>query len=219
MLLALGFVFGPPALGCAGRAPREPDQVLMAYAEALRDGRAHDAYSLLSDEAKKTITFEEFNKILQENPSEVEEIAKGLTRPTTGTQVTATVTTPDGETLLLVYEGSQWKIDGSALDLYSQATPLSAIHAFILAFENGRYDVLMHFVPDEKLEGLSEKKLKKAWEGEQREEMVALVQALKAALPTARFELLGDRATLAYGAGGTVALVRQHGDWKLEELK
>ena len=49
--------------------------------------------------------------------------------------------------------------------------------------------------------------------------MRGLPQALKAALPTARFEVLGERATMAYGAGGTVELVREHGVWKLEDLR
>jgi hypothetical protein len=42
---------------------------------------------------------------------------------------------------------------------------------------------------------------------------------LKAVLPTARFEVLGERATLAFGAGGTLELVREHGSWKVEDLK
>ena len=110
-------------------------------------------------------------------------------------------------------------MDGSAIDLYSQATPEAAVRAFIRAYDNKRYDVLMRFVPDAKTEGLDAAKLKKAWEGEQREEMDRLTQALEAALPTARFERIGERATMAYGAGGTVELLREHGEWKIEEFK
>ena len=125
--------------------------------------------------------------------------------------VTATVTAPNGETLLLVYEDGHWRVDGSAIDLYSQSTPESSVRAFVRAFNNKRFDVLMRFVPDSKTEGLDAAKLKKAWDGEQRQEMEQLTQALEAALPTANFELIGDRATMAYGAGGTVELVRERG--------
>jgi superfamily I DNA/RNA helicase len=110
-------------------------------------------------------------------------------------------------------------VDGSAIDLYSQATPESAGLAFLRAVENKRYDVLLRFVPDSQRDGMSEATLRQAWEGEQKQDMARLTEALKAALPTAHFEVVGDRATLAYGAGGTMELVREHGAWKVEELK
>jgi len=67
--------------------------------------------------------------------------------------------------------------------------------------------------------GLTEATLRAAWEGEQKQDMARLIEALKAALPAARFEIVGERATLAYGAGGTIELVREHAAWKVEELK
>jgi hypothetical protein len=118
-----------------------------------------------------------------------------------------------------VYEDGSWRVDSSAIDLYSQTSPESAVRAFIRAFQNHRYDVLLRFVPDGKKEGLDAAKLKKAWESEQKEEMERLTQALEAALPTAKFERIGERATMAYGAGGTVELVREHGAWKIEEFR
>ncbi|HYQ27115.1 MAG TPA: hypothetical protein VER04_07845, partial [Polyangiaceae bacterium] len=85
--------------------------------------------------------------------------------------------------------------------------------------ENKRYDLLLRFVPDSQREGLTEATLRAAWEGEQKQDMARLIEALKAALPAARFEIVGERATLAYGAGGTIELVREHAAWKVEELK
>ncbi len=49
-------------------------------------------------------------------------------------------------------------------------------------------------------------------------EMLRITSALRAALPTAQFEEIGDRATMAYGSGGTVQLVREHGAWKIEDF-
>jgi hypothetical protein len=200
------------ALACASTGAGEnPDRVLSAYSSALREGRAADAYALLSDEAKKSIPFESFQKILRDNPDEVRELSQALDRRSGPPRVTATVTAPNGQSVLLV---------GSAIDLYSQATPESAVLAFVRAFENRRYDVLLRFVPDSERAGLDAEQLRKAWEeGEQRAELERLTQALRAALPTARFEVLGERATMAYGAAGTVELVREHGVWKLEDLK
>lgn len=214
-LVALG-----GALGCADQPPaRGPSDTLRDYAAALRDGRTRDAYALLSDETKKTIPFEAFRRMVEENPKEVDDIAGALARPTGPPLVTATVTAPSGETLRLVYENDRWRVDGSAVDLYSQETPESAVRAFVRAFENERYDVLLRFVPEAEREGLDAEQLKKSWEGEQREEMERLVQALKAALPTARIERLGERATMAYGAGGTVELLRENGVWRIEDFQ
>ncbi len=208
------------ALACSAQKPAQsPKETLDSYAQALAQGQVRQAYDLLSEQAKNNISFEAFQRMVQENPEEIQEISQALRRPAGAPLVTASVTTPDGDTLLLVYENGAWRVDGSAIDLYSQSTPKGAVFAFIRAFENKRYDVLMRFVPDAKREGLNEKKLKAAWEGEQRQEMERLVQALKAAMPTARLEVLGDRATMAYGAGGTVELLREHGVWKVEEFK
>jgi hypothetical protein len=216
-----GIILATGILGaaCSPPPPRGPADTLEAYARALEQGQAEKAYALLSDEAKKTITFEAFQRMLKENPDEVRDIAAALSRPSGLPLVRATVTAPTGETLLLVYEDGKWRVDGSAIDLYSQATPEAAVRAFIRAFNNRRYDVLMRFVPESKAEGLDADKLKKAWEGEQREEMERLTQALEAALPTAKIERIGDRATMAYGAGGTVEFVREAGVWKIEEFR
>jgi hypothetical protein len=205
---------------CSAQKPvQTPQSALDAYAQALAAGDVRGAYELLSDQAKNTMSFDAFERMVRENPEEVREIVRALERPKVDPLVTATVTTPDGESLLLVYEDGAWRVDGSAIDLYSQATPRQAVSSFIRAFENQRYDVLMRFVPEPMREGLDEKKLRSAWEGEQRTEVERLVQALKAALPTARVEMLGDRATMAYGAGGTVELVQERGMWKVEEFK
>ncbi|MEO7036031.1 MAG: hypothetical protein ABI548_18980 [Polyangiaceae bacterium] len=211
----------PGALGCAaGSSASSPEGVLTAYSRAVQIGRLADAYSLLSDDAKKSISFEDFKRIIQENPEQAQELARAMDRPQAGPpRVTAKVTGADGEPLLLVYESGAWRVDGSAIDLYSQASPESAALAFLRAVENKRYDVLLRFVPDSQRDGLSEATLRSAWEGEQKQDMARLTEALKAALPNAHFEVVGERATLAYGAGGTIELVREHGAWKVEELK
>ena len=221
----IGLWLASAVLGCsAAPAPKGPRETLVQYAQAIQAGRVEEAYSLLSDEAKKAMPFEAFARMVRENPEEIKDIAHALGGPAGPPLVTATVTAPTGETLLLVYEGDRWRVDGSAIDLYAQSTPQIAIASFIRAYENKRYDVLLRFVPDKerKPEGgpvLDEAKLKKAFEGEQRDEMEQITQALRAALPTARFEMLGDRATMAYGAGSTVELVREGGAWKVEEFR
>ena len=87
------------------------------------------------------------------------------------------------------------------------------------SYENRSFDVLMRFVPDTQKKDLTPATLEKAWTSEQKGDVEHMMQALRAALPTARFEVLGERATLAFGASGMLELVREHGSWKVEDLK
>src|SRR5450432_2532468 len=151
----------PLLLACAGPSPGNPEDVLSAYSRAVQQGHLAEAYALLSEDAKKTIPFEDFKRMIQESPEQAQELVRALDRPQSGPpRVTAKVTGADGEPLLLVYESGAWRVDGSAIDLYSQATPESAALAFVRAVENQRYDVLLRFVPDSQREGLGQPELR-----------------------------------------------------------
>jgi hypothetical protein len=195
----------------------DPQSVLHAYAHALEDGRAEDAYRLLSDEARRGISLEAFRRVVKDDPEAVKEIGRSLQRPTAPPVVTATVTSPSGQELHLVLEDGVWRVDASSIELYAQDTPRHAIQGFVRAVERKRYDVVMRYVPDTHKEGLDPSKLKSAWEGHEREEIQQVVSALKQALPAATIEETGERATMPYGAG-TMQLVREHGLWKIENF-
>ncbi|HEY2409428.1 MAG TPA: hypothetical protein VGI10_25655 [Polyangiaceae bacterium] len=220
-LAVLALSLGALSTACAPpRASADPERVLDRYSQAVGRGDLSEAYALLSTDAKKTIPFEQFKRMIQENPEQARETAEALRRPQAGPpRVTATVTATDGHTLLLVFEGGAWRVDGSAIDLYGQTTPEATAAAFVRAVENKRYDILLRFVPDSQREGLTEATLRSAWEGEQKQEMTSLCEALKSALPNAHFEVVGERATLSFGAAGMLELVREQGVWKVEELK
>jgi hypothetical protein len=257
------------AVGCGGASvvQQGPSDTLRAYAEALEQGRADDAYRLLSDDAKRGLSLEAFRRAVKENPQDTAEIARAMARPTSDPLITATVTAPSG-----VFQGGRWRIDASAVDLYGQATPRQAITGFLRAFERRRYDVILRYVPDAEREGsrgssevadlgtapdggvpppaatasakptdtrpaqiappgtvpigssvgsggqLTAEKIKAAWEGAQKDQINRIVQAIKTALPTAQIEETGDSAAMPYGAGGTVAFVREHGVWKIRDF-
>jgi hypothetical protein len=287
-----------PACATSAAVQQGPSDTLRTYAQALEQGRVDEAYRLLSDEAKRSMSLEAFRKAVQENPEDALEIAQAIARPATDPVVTATVTVPNGDELLLVYEGGRWRIDAAAVDLYSQSTPRQALLGFLRAFERRRYDVILRYVPDAEKEGLvggglagdepsaaapapdaaatqagtaaqagagpaaqvgaapaaqagagkagggkdagktdgkvagdapvppaapagselTAEKLKAAWEGPQKKQINDIVQAIKAALPTAQIEETGDSAAMPYGAVGTVAFVREHGLWKLKDF-
>ncbi len=227
---ALGLALG--ALACEPRTPGAigPTETLHAYARALREGRAADAYRFLSEDAKRTVPFEAFARLLKESPEDTREIALALVRPSGEPVVTAKVTGQTGEELTLVYEDGQWTVDGTGIDRYGQATPRQALLGFLRAHEKGRYDVLLRYAPAVELEGradgwagaeegLTREGLEAAWTGPQKEQLASLVAAIRAALPTAKIEESENRAAMPYGAGATVLFVREGGAWKIEDLK
>ena len=65
---------------------------------------------------------------------------------------------------------------------------------------------------------LTAEKLRDAWEGPQKDEMLRIAQALRAALPTATIEETGDVASMSYGSGATVSFVRERGAWKIRDF-
>ncbi len=241
--------------GCTpSSVQRAPADVLRAYAAALGQGRADDAYAMLTDEAKRSLPLEAFRRAVRESPEDMAEMARALARPASDPVVTATVALPDGEELTLLLERGAWHVDGATIDRYGQSTPRQALLAFLRAFERKRYDVLLRFVPDAERNappaaevpatkptppsepsvavpsappsapstaadtGLTAEKLRASWEGPQKEQMLQITQAIKAALPTSTIEETGENAAMSYGSGGTVTFVREHGVWKIRDV-
>jgi len=168
---ALAVGGGAAVTACAGQRAEDPQGALRAYARALQEGRADDAYRLLSDAARRGVSLEAFRRMVKDSPDDVREIGQGLLRPTSPPVVTATVSTPSGQELDLVLEGGKWKIESQAIDLYTQDSPRHAVQGFVRALERKRYDVILRYVPDAHKEGLDAAKLKSSWEGHDREEM------------------------------------------------
>lgn len=207
--------------GCGSPALQTgPSDSLRAYARAIEDDRVDDAWRLLSAEAKRNLPLDAFRRMVRENPADAKEMARALARPALDPVVTATVTTPKGESLVLVYEGGAFRLDASTLDLYAQGTPRQALESFLRAFEKKRWDVLMRFVPDAHAEGLDAAKLRVAWEEtpEERDEMARVTAAIRAAMASASIETTGDRAAMPYGNASTVSFVKEHGSWKIEDF-
>jgi hypothetical protein len=208
-------------LMACGATQTSPKDALRAYADALADGRADDAWNMLSDETKKTITKERFREIVKRNRAEALEIGKSLARDPGDPHVTAKVPLKNGDEVTLVYEDGKWRVDAAALDFYSQATPKQAILGFIRAFKKKRWDVLLKYTPDAHRDGLTADRLAQAW-ADGKPEGDALRQRLEEieqAMPTAQIEETGDRATLVSPGGSTsVTFLREHGAWKVEDV-
>ena len=217
--LGLGGVTG--AAGCSGgsSAPKAPQVALREYAQALSAGNTRQAYDLLSGEARATLSYERFDELAKSSPDQAKSLAAAVDAGPAETRITALVTAPNGESLLLVLEDGEWRLDESVVDPYSQTNPRAALYSFVRAFKQSRYDVLLRLAPGEDRGALSPDALREAWQGERKAELQRLIAALEAALPSTPIEVEGDRARMNYGTAGEAALIREGGLWKIEELK
>ncbi|MEZ4374551.1 MAG: hypothetical protein R3B07_27265 [Polyangiaceae bacterium] len=68
-----------------------------------------------SDEAKKTLPFDAFQRMVKENPDEVKQVSQSLLRPSGPPRVVATVTSPNGDFALVYEDGAGGNADGSAI--------------------------------------------------------------------------------------------------------
>jgi hypothetical protein len=212
LLLATG-----PLGGCFASTTRDPQSTLHAYARALEEGRAEDAYRLLSDDARRSLSFQAFKATIDGSPEEAKEIGRALDRSTAPAVITATVTAPSGEALELVWSHGRWTLDASAIDLYRDDTPRHTIEGYVRALERKRYEVILRYVPEAHREGLDAAKLKAAWEGPDKEAIEVVLLGLKQSLPSATIEEVGDHAQMAYGSG-VMKLVKEHGRWRIEDF-
>lgn len=215
-LLVAGF-----AAGCAGShcKAQDPDQVLRDYAAAVRRGDADAAWTLLSEETKRTTTFEVFRDQLLRDPKQAKQLAELMERPIGPTQLTAELGSPDADPIELVQLDGRWRMRLESLDPYSQSSPLAALRSFVLALERHRYDVLLRLCPSRDRQGLDEAKLRQAFEGPQRDEVAALSRAIADGLSRGRPQVQGDRATFDLGAGSTVELLLENGAWHIENYR
>jgi hypothetical protein len=207
------------AMSACGTARPGPADAVTAYTGALREQRYADAYRMLSAEARRALPYDDFEQLARSNPDEVRETVRWLDQVDPNAPVTARMDLPSGETVTLVFEAGQWRLDPSALDFYGQHTPRQALRSFSRALERRRYDVLLRFVPQRLAQGMTAETLRRAWESDEEAEQVqVMLRALRAGLDHP-IEVVGDRATMQYGLNGrfVAQMVREGGVWKIED--
>jgi hypothetical protein len=211
-VLVLGLV-----TGCAGpRAGTTPRTTVTRFAQALQAQRYRDAYQLMDDRYQRRVPFEEFHAHVREHPAEAKQIASSMLKEDVDAEVTASVPYGEGDEVKLLREDGEWKLHGNVVHFYDQSTPRAALRSFIRAMERRRYEVVMRFVPKADREGMTVEQMRKAWEGERREEIERLLSNLRANMDNP-IEVVGDRATMPYGERFTVQFVREDGVWKIED--
>lgn len=207
-------VLGASLLAC-GPTSGSPAGTVRAFARALETRRFDDAYDFLGESFRRRVPENEFVRRLETNPEEVRELVALLRWADDEDSVRTVLDLPDGESVELRFEGGSWRIHRPGLAVYDQSTPRAALRSFIRALERRRYDIILRFVPTADREGMSEERLREAFEGDERESIEQLVEALRQNRDNP-IEEVGTRATMAYGEGLSVQFVREDGVWKIE---
>lgn len=211
--IALALALG----GCPGLdAGTTPEATVAAFSSALREGRAGDAYGLMSESYRRRVSQSEFRRYFRDYPAEVQQAARALSRRHGRAEQEAVVEYGEGESLRLVREHGDWRVATDVVDFYDQGTPRAALRSFVRAMERRRYDVVLALIPEADREGMTEERMRETWEGEGREEVERLLANLRASLDDP-IEEVGDRATMSYGDRFRVQFVREDGVWRIED--
>ena len=216
MALACALVVNA-ASACATSAasPASPESTVTSFARALNEGNLRTAYALMSDEYRSRVSYEAWQKLLEENTQEVIEISNSLSRVRGPARVRANLDHEGEGDLVLIEREGRWFVATDVARVYDQSTPRSALRAFVRAIEHDRYDVVLRLVPNADKEGMTTASLEEAWSGRGRDEIERVLANLQHHLD-APIEIAGNHATLPYGERMRVQFLREDGVWKIE---
>lgn len=191
--------------GCgAGPRVEGPSSAIQAYATALREGNAGEAWALLDEDARRGRSEPEHAARMAENHAELADEGEALARAE-AVEARARVPLRSGETVVLVLEDGHWRIDGGVLDAAGLGTPLDAVAAFRRALM--RRD----------LNGI-ERALSRQTRAEWEEELRRIVEAT-ADPDDLDVEIEGNRAHVRTTGGGSIELVRESGEWRVVDVQ
>jgi hypothetical protein len=203
------------SLACAHRT-QEPAATVAAFGAALARGELRAAYQLTSLEFQRQMPYEAFAAGLTAAGGDRAALGGRLMTEAGTVAPRVEVTLALGEQVPLVLEEGRWRIDGPVYQAWGQATPLAAVRTFIRALDARRYDVVLRLVPDRYRAGLSADRLRAFWEGDHPDEHQRLLAGIRAAARGPLTET-GDEARLLVAPDREVKLVREAGQWKIED--
>jgi hypothetical protein len=213
-LLLSGVVAGLP-LGCAHR-PEAPAITVAAFGAALARGDLAAAYALTSTEFRRRMPFQAFAAGFKTGSDEPAALGKRMVAEAPRIPPRVEVELSLGERVPLLLEPGGWRIDGPVYQAWGQGTARAALRTFVRALDERRYDVVLRLVPDRYRAGLSAEKLRAYWEGDHKKDNQALLAELRAALDAPLAES-ADEAHLPYPPGRELRLIREGGEWKVED--
>ena len=215
-LAAIGLCAALALTAACAHHPEEPAATVAAFGAALARGELRAAYQLTSLEFQHRMPYEAFAAGLGAAGGEPATLGGRLMAEAGAVAPRVEVTLELGEQVPLVLEGGRWRIDGPVYETWGQATPRAAVRTFIRALDARRYDIVLRLVPDRYRAGLSADRLRAFWEEDHRDEHQGSLARLRAAAQGPLTET-ADEARLLVAPDREVKLVREGGQWKIED--
>lgn len=200
-------------IGCGG-APSGPRATLEAYRDALIEGDHQRAHALLSAKLRARYSEAELRRLMEDSPREVKETAERLSAPAREVTISAKLTLGLGDRIELVKEDGAWKIAANPVAFYDQSTPRAALQSFVRAFRLQRWEVMLSFVPAKYRSRMTVDKMRQQFERKPVAKLMSLIQANLDAPISEK----GEEARMAYGNAHEVVLIRENGQWKVQDL-
>jgi hypothetical protein len=204
LCLALAACGGP-----AGPSSPAADGV-RTYVAALRSNDPHDAYALMSSDARKKLSFDEFalqwkqsDKERQWQAKVLEESLKG--NPDVGER--ATINFSDGKLVQLEREGKTWRLESELVSRTRAKRPHDAIRLFAEAIASRDIGRILGALTQRRRDGLT-----KNVEG--------FVAGIGKRIND-RVDEFGDRAELRWDENGIryrIVLRKEDDDWRVDDL-
>lgn len=206
LALTLLSLFTLPLAGCASSPDiRAQRSLLNRYSAAVEANKPAEAYALLGKDQQRDLSLDAFKRRWKSVRPELKEQALSLSeekaRPH---RVKARVATPTGLDFHLVQEDGQWRISRGYPGSLRSATPEEALRSFILAVEQ------------EDLQGalqLLSRTTRLRLQSQLTYRLKTIKEALKGGI-----EASSDRAQLRYDARRRVRLVKEKGQWRIQDL-
>jgi hypothetical protein len=203
-------------LGCCAHHSAGPGATVASFGTALARGNLSAAYALTSTDFRRRMPFEAFAAEFRAGGAEPAALGKRMVAEAPAIPPRVDLELSLGEQVPLILEGTEWWIDGPVFEAWGQGTARAALRTFVRALEARRYDVVLRLVPNRYRAGLTTERLRAYWENDDAKEHAAMLAQLRTALG-GPLEESGDEAHLPYPPGREARLVREGGQWKIED--
>lgn len=203
--LALAFALGAVACGGPSGAAGDPSDVVRAYIEASERGDVEAVHALLDEATRDELTIEELRAEHAASRAEIAAQAEALRAPEAQPATRAEVELPSGEVVVLSVEDAEFRLAGGVLEATATATPEAAVAGLRHALLRRSLPALLRV-------------LSRGTRAELEAEIARLLGETEDELDLEVAES-GDRATVRLRGGGVLELVREAGEWRIEDIR
>jgi hypothetical protein len=182
-----------------------------AYVSALRSNDAHDAYRLLSSDARKKISYDEFALQWKQSDKEREWQAKALEESLKGNPDVgerALIGFPDGKLVQLERDGKTWRLESELVSRSRAKRPRDAIRLFADAVNQRDIAGMLGVLTQRRREGLTK-------------QVEGFVAGIGKRINDHMDEFGTDRAELRWDENGIryrIVLRKEEDEWRIDDI-